>query len=185
MNSRTRNTILIGVLILSCPSLSFAEDTLPATKTELSTPTSLSYHELSSEPEETLSASALLISPEEATVLSRVFMDRIVASNVPYAMDAVGPYFPIRPSQRLKLQDDIAAQLEIAERGMGKPLGYVLVKQEAIGDLLVRLTFLERCQWDVIRWTLVFYRTPTTWVMTSVNFDVEIDGLFEDVETRN
>ncbi|MBS0376745.1 MAG: hypothetical protein JSR73_19385 [Proteobacteria bacterium] len=71
----------------------------------------------------------------------------------------------------------LAARNTVADR-YGAVLNVVLLKQEAVGDSLLRYTYLERRRHHPLRWLIYFYRSDTEWFVDGTSWDDQIQSLF-------
>lgn len=61
----------------------------------------------------------------------------------------------------------------------GKPLSYEMVKEQKVGESLVRYVYVEKCERTAIRWTFVVYKSRDTWSFNSVAWDDNLLALFD------
>ncbi len=71
----------------------------------------------------------------------------------------------------------VALRDTAAER-FGKPLGFALVREDKVGDYIIRYTYAEKRENHVLHWVFYFYRPKSGWVVNSVTWDDQIQGLF-------
>lgn len=71
----------------------------------------------------------------------------------------------------------LAARNTVADR-YGPVLGVVLLKQEAVGESLLRFTYLERRGHHPPRWLIYFYRPDSEWLVDGASWDDQVQALF-------
>jgi hypothetical protein len=120
-----------------------------------------------------------LVNAEETLLVSRAFMDAIIAGDTQAAFHLLAPYFPVPDAKLEELEKQTAYQLRMLRVGFGVPLETILLKEERAGDVLVRHLYLERFERDALRWELAFYRAHRGWILNAVAFDTDLDTLFE------
>jgi len=121
---------------------------------------------------------SLLPSLKAVEELNLEFMNQLSQGNVPQAFELVKPYTPVTPQALDQLRDLTQRQYEMLDRAFGKSAGFKLVEKKAVGDCLVRYTYLELREKYPIRWLLVYYRPQLVWLPVSLKWDIQINSLF-------
>ena len=119
-------------------------------------------------------------SKEQTRELSKQFMTAIVALDVQGAFKLLQPYFLTTNQEEFaKLQIQTISQLDAYADKFGFPIGFELVKEEKISELLVRYTYLEKYEANVLRWTFVFYKPKGEWLFQSLSWDENLQPIFD------
>jgi hypothetical protein len=72
------------------------------------------------------------------------------------------------------------SQREVATLAFGKPLGEVeFVREEFVGNSLLRLIYLEKFERNAIVWRLTYYRPNGQWFLHTLSWDDKPQDLFE------
>jgi hypothetical protein len=113
----------------------------------------------------------LLASKEEVRAALAQFIQKIAADDVDGAFGVFAPYVPFDGEELTALKLEAARQRKAMKPRYGGSLGGFLVSEEAIGDVLVRYTYLEKLERHVIRWIFTFYKPREGWMVNSILFD--------------
>jgi len=119
-----------------------------------------------------------LNSKTDARALTETVMQLVVADKISDAMDKLKAYWRLPPNEidTLVLKT-ISLRNTIADR-YGRTLSYAFVREEDVGDYLVRYTYVERRENHPLRWTFIFYRATDRWWMDSASWDDKVSELF-------
>jgi hypothetical protein len=123
-------------------------------------------------------AIAPLGTEEEARALAEAVMQEIVAGEYQAAIEKLKPYWPFPEAELDELIATTVDQRSRLEPRFGTSLGHKLVQRETVGDALLRLTYLERTDRQVLRWLFLFYRPTDTWILNSISWDDDVEPLF-------
>jgi hypothetical protein len=121
----------------------------------------------------------LLRSEGEAFQLCEAFMQRMVSGDYDEAFRQIRPYFPISEQKFAALRDETKKQHALAELQFGKALGFVYLDESSVKDVLLRYRFIERYEFEAIRWEFVFYQPERGWLLNRAGFDDDVDPLFQ------
>jgi len=130
-------------------------------------------------PAPTVIEGRLLGSEAEAFQLCEAFMQRMVAGSYDDAFALIRPYFPISEQKFATLRDETKKQHGLAELQFGKALGSVYIDTASVKDVLLRVRFIERYEFEAIHWEFVFYRPERGWLLNRVGFDDDAEALFQ------
>lgn len=61
---------------------------------------------------------------------------------------------------------------------VGKPKGYEFLREQKVGESLVRHQYITKHEKFAMRWSFVFYNTSSGWVLAEFNFDTNVSSLF-------
>jgi hypothetical protein len=121
---------------------------------------------------------APLSTEEEARALAEAAMQEVIAGEYQAAFEQLRPYWPFPEAELDELVTTTVDQRSRFEPRFGASLGYELALREAVGDVLLRLTYIEKTERHVLRWVFRFYRPADTWILSSVSWDDDIEPLF-------
>ncbi len=60
----------------------------------------------------------------------------------------------------------------------GKPKGYEFIREQKVGESLIRHQYIARHERFAMRWNFVFYNTGSGWVLAEFKFDTNLSSLF-------
>lgn len=112
--------------------------------------------------------------------LSSQFMDKVANGEVKEGFELIRPYFPIPHEELDELIDQTQTQLWSTPPTLGTVKDYNFIREETVKDILVRYTFVIRHEFTVTRWIFIYYQPETGWVLTSMNWDDQLEDLFTD-----
>lgn len=75
--------------------------------------------------------------------------------------------------EQLKLQQPVMAQR------FGKSIGHEFIREERVGENLLRIVQIHRFERHVMRWTFYFYRGSNGWILNTFRTDDDITQLFD------
>jgi len=119
-----------------------------------------------------------LSSKADTRALTEAVMQLVVDDKISDAMEKLKPYWRLPPNEidTLVLKT-ISMRNTIADR-YGRTFGYALVRENDVGDYLVRYTYVERRENHPLRWTFIFYRASDRWWMDAAAWDDKVSELF-------
>ncbi len=123
-------------------------------------------------------ATEVLKGPAEARQLGDRIMARVGAGDVDTALSMMRPYLVIPEVELEALRNQIKIQMPVASQRFGDAIGQEFIKEERVGESLLRLVYLQRYQRHAMRWYFVFYRNDDGWVLNTFRFDDGIQNMF-------
>jgi hypothetical protein len=106
-------------------------------------------------------------------------MKSLVAGNDRATLELLRPKLPISKEEFDATRDRTIEKRAALTTRFGKIVGYQLVQEERVSDVLVRLTYIEKRTKHLLRWQFVFYRPEMEWQLNSFSWDDNINALFE------
>ena len=120
------------------------------------------------------------LSDEMACVkLSGRFMQNMVEGEIEQAFSLIEPHFPISRQQFENLMENTKTQLQGSQGDFGNTLGYKFVREERVKDFLVRFTFVLKHEFIFTKWRFIYYKPSEKWLLNSLNWDDQAEGLFQ------
>jgi hypothetical protein len=114
----------------------------------------------------------------EARALAESVMKLVVADKISEAFGLLEPHWRLPENEiATVVQKTVAMRNTVADR-FGPSVGYSFIKEESVGDLLVRYTFVEKRANTPLRWAFVFYQIDGKWWVNSANWDDNVSALF-------
>lgn len=71
-----------------------------------------------------------------------------------------------------------ARQLHSFGPRYGEPGGHEHLRDQLLGDSLLRSQYIAKYERSAVRWTFIFYRTSAGWVLSDFKFDQNLNALF-------
>ncbi|MDH5835255.1 DUF2059 domain-containing protein [Luteimonas kalidii] len=116
-------------------------------------------------------------SADEAVALSDRVMQS-VGGDVRGALDLLVAHSVIDPDQLDPLIDKLEESMPMADGRYGKVLDYELLRNDTIGDSVMRLMFLQRRERYAMNWQFVWYRGDGGWLLSGFRFADDLGHLF-------
>jgi len=113
-----------------------------------------------------------------AKALCEKFLDRIVADDIDAAFTALQPYFLISETEWLMIEKQTFQQLSMMRPRFGATLGFALVREDNIDDIVLRFTYVMKLERHAIVWTFYFYRPADAWLFNEFSIDPNFSELF-------
>jgi len=106
-------------------------------------------------------------------------MALFVKSDIEGGFGKLRNYWPL-PSGEIDtvIEKSVEQRKRIAFR-FGDSLGYELVRQQRLGDSLVRYVYIEKFERSALRWNFVLYKPADSWTFDSISWDDNLQALFD------
>ena len=106
-------------------------------------------------------------------------MKKVVAGDDLGALELLRAQLPIAKDEFDATRDRTIEKRAGLGRRFGKIVGFQLVREERVSDVLVRVTYVEKRTKHLLRWQFVFYRPGAEWQLNSFGWDDNVAALFE------
>jgi len=113
-----------------------------------------------------------------AVALSDRIMKAVANGQAREALDMVKPHTSAPDAQFDAMVEQIRQQKPMVDSRFGESLGYELLRNDTIGDSLIRPMFLHRLERGGMVWLFTWYRGSEGWVLTNVRFVDDANLLF-------
>ncbi|MBI3528804.1 MAG: hypothetical protein HY067_12650 [Betaproteobacteria bacterium] len=116
--------------------------------------------------------------PKEARAITDKIMAKVGVNDLDAAIKLLKPFTIVPEAEvdatfgQFKLQQSMIAQR------FGASLGTEFVREEKVGESLLRITHIHRFDKHAMRWMFYFYRSNKGWVLNTFRFDDNIVALF-------
>jgi hypothetical protein len=119
-----------------------------------------------------------LQSKPELRALTESVMKLVAENKIDDAFGKLKPYWPLPPNEvDTLILKTISMRNTVGDR-FGSTTGYVFVREDVVGDFLVRYTYVEKRQKHPLRWTFIFYRAANGWTVDAAAWDDNVSLLF-------
>ena len=72
----------------------------------------------------------------------------------------------------------VNSQMPQIQARLGKPKGHEFLREQKLGESLVRHQYIAKHEKFAIRWNFVFYNNGAGWVLAEFKFDMNVSSLF-------
>lgn len=124
-------------------------------------------------------SAAALKTPEDVRKVGDALMGNVVALNMDRLAGQLKEYSFIPPSEVDSLIGRIKLQLPMVTQRYGNSLGYEFIREERVGNSLVRLTYIQRLDRNALPWHFIFYLSPSGWTVNGFFFVDNPNTLFD------
>jgi len=121
---------------------------------------------------------ATLNNPAEARKLADEVMAKVAVGDTEGALRLTKPYLVIPESEFETMVGQMKLQAPVMASRFGATIGTEFVRQDAVGESLLRLTYLQRFDRHPMRWVFYFYKGTGGWVLNTFRTDDVIQQLF-------
>ena len=113
-----------------------------------------------------------------ARELAVAVMTRIAAGDDRGALELLRPALPVKKEEFDSTRDRTLETRATFDARFGKPVGFELLREERVSNLLIRLTYAEKRTKSMLRWQFTFYRPGVEWRLIQFNWDDNVPALF-------
>ncbi len=119
-----------------------------------------------------------IASPKAAREVTDQIMAKVGTNDIGAAVKLIKPYTIVPEAEidasigQFKLQQSMIAQR------FGESIGTEFVREEKVGESLLRVIHIHRFERHAMRWTFYFYRAKNGWVLNTFRFDDNVIALF-------
>ncbi len=105
-------------------------------------------------------------------------MAKVGVGDLESGLSLMQPLTVIPTSEFEAAAGQVKLQAPMYSQRYGLPIGNEFIKEEKVGDSLVRLTYLAKFEHHAMRWQFYCYHAKAGWVIDTFRFDDQIQGLF-------
>lgn len=114
----------------------------------------------------------------EARQLADRVMSQIGAGNTEAGILLAKPFMIIPVAELDVWLDQIKMQQPALAQRFGKSLGHEFIREDKVGQHLVRIIYIHRYEKHLMRWSFYFYRGAAGWVLNTFKTDDHVFELF-------
>lgn len=119
-----------------------------------------------------------LKSPIEARQLTDRVMIKVGMGDVENGVRLIKPYLIIPSSEFEAMIEQLKLQSPAILHRFGKSIGYEFIREDRVGENLLRIVQIQRFEKHVMRWNFYFYRGKNGWVLNTFKSDDDIRQIF-------
>ncbi len=125
-----------------------------------------------------LYAYEVLADSKDARTLADQVMTKASTNDLDGAVALMKPYTIVPAAEIDASLGQYKIQQTAVTQRFGASLGKEFVREEKVGESIIRLTYLHRFEKHPMRWVFIFYRGDKGWVLNTFRFDDNIHALF-------
>lgn len=129
--------------------------------------------------ERVLGAAQALPSADAAVALSDRVMQRVAAGRTLEGFDLARPHALVTNAQMDEFIQQVTTHQATWDARFGKSTGYELLRNDTVGESLIRTIFLHRFDEHAIVWYFIWYRGTKGWVLNRFVFLEDSTKLFQ------
>lgn len=129
--------------------------------------------------ERVLGAAQALPSADAAVALSDRVMQHVAAGKTLEGFDLARPHALVTNAQMDEFIQQVATHQATWDARFGKSTGYELLRNDTVGESLIRTIFLHRFDEHAIVWYFIWYRGTNGWVLNRFVFLEDSTKLFQ------
>lgn len=111
--------------------------------------------------------------------LSLEVMKRIESGDDRGALELLRSHLPIDKAEFELSRERTMEKRSLLRSRFGKIVGIELIREERVSDVVLRLTYVEKRTYHLLRWQFTFYRPEKEWRLNSFNWDDNLPALFD------
>jgi len=125
-----------------------------------------------------MAAPPALQTKQDARALTESVMKLVAVDKIDDAFQVLKPYWHLGPGElETSVMKTVSLRNTIADR-FGPTTGYAFVREDALGDFLLRYIYVEKRKNHPLRWTFIFYRGESDWAVDAASWDDNVTQLF-------
>lgn len=116
--------------------------------------------------------------PAEIRQFADKVMGKVGSGEVEAGLGLMKPYIIIPAAEFDVMLEQVKLQKPVLSQRFGKSIGSEFIREDKVGENLIRLTYALRFEKHPMRWVFYFYRGKTGWLLNTFRFDDDIRQLF-------
>ncbi|MFM0527238.1 hypothetical protein PQR11_19890 [Paraburkholderia strydomiana] len=114
----------------------------------------------------------------EARQLADQVMEKVGAGDTDGGLRLMRPFVVVAPSEFDVMLEQLKLQQPVMQQRFGKSIGHEFIREDDVGENLLRIVQIQRFEHHVMRWSFYFYRGNKGWVLDTFKSDDDIRQLF-------
>jgi hypothetical protein len=112
-----------------------------------------------------------LKSEESVKELSKKVAGLFKEDKISAAFDELKGYWPLPENEVEGIQEKTIKYINLIGERFGNTIGVLKVKEEKIGEIAIRETYLVRYQYSAIRLIFTYYKNENGWIVNAFKWD--------------
>lgn len=117
--------------------------------------------------------------PAELRKITDQVMERVGKGDIAGGFKIMKPRTLIPPAEFDSMVGQAELQMPMISQRFGQSLGHEFLREDKVGESLIRYTYLHRLEHHAMRWTFYNYRGKDGWSINAFRFDDQIQSLFQ------
>lgn len=113
-----------------------------------------------------------------ARSLTSAVMAKVAAGEMEAGLRLMKPYLVISDAEFDTALAQAQKQVPVMTQRFGRTVGAEFLREDQVGQRLVRITQAQLFEQHATRWTFYFYRTPKGWILNTFQYDDNIKSFF-------
>ncbi len=113
-----------------------------------------------------------------ARSLTTAVMAKVAAGEMEAGLRLMQPYIVISDAEFETALGQAQKQVPVMTQRFGRAVGAEFLREEQVGQRLLRITQAQLFEQHATRWTFYFYRTPKGWILNTFQYDDNIKSFF-------
>lgn len=113
-----------------------------------------------------------------ARSLTAAVMAKVAAGEMEEGLRLMQPYIVISDAEFETALGQAQKQVPVMTQRFGRTVGAEFLREEQVGQRLLRITQAQLFERHATRWTFYFYRTPKGWILNTFQYDDNIKSFF-------
>ena len=105
-------------------------------------------------------------------------MTMIAGNDLEGGLKLLKPYLVIPPAEFDVMLGQATMQLPAMGQRFGNSVGKEFIREDKVGESLVRFIFIQKFEKTVTRWLFFYYKSPSGWVLNTFTYDDSFQLLF-------
>lgn len=105
-------------------------------------------------------------------------MSKVAAGDLEDGLNMLKPYFGIPPAEFEAMVGQVKLQVPMISQRFGKSLGKEFIREDKVGDSLVRFIYLQKFEKHAMPWNFYLYKSKTGWGFVKFDFHDRVHELF-------
>jgi len=113
-----------------------------------------------------------------ARSLTTAVMAKVAVGEMEAGLRLMQPYIVISDAEFETALGQAQKQVPVMTQRFGRTVGAEFLREEQVGQRLLRITQAQLFEQHATRWTFYFYRTPKGWILNTFQYDDNIRSFF-------
>ena len=105
-------------------------------------------------------------------------MTMIAGNDLEGGLKLLKPYLVIPAAEFDVMLGQATMQQPVISQRFGNSVGKEFIREDMVGDSLVRFIFTQKFEKTAIRWLFFYYKSPSGWVLNTFAYDDSFQLLF-------
>ena len=113
-----------------------------------------------------------------AVGLAETVVQRVSTGDVRGGLELARPYLAVPTGQFDVLVGQLEMQGPLQAANYGKSIGYELLRNDTVGDSLMRTVYMQKFERHAVFWIFLFYRGGDGWLLSEVSYSDVLSSAF-------